>query len=436
MPPSGSRNTAYLLIEKVISLGSIALVNIIVLRSLGPAVYGNLGAATAILAMCLPLTLFGNVTIVRLLAHKPEFERALLRRATLLSALGAGTGVAVMLGLGLSGALGVETSGLLLILAVALLARPLSVVDLWFQAKRFNPIAARTRTVVTLLAGISRALAAILTESLVVIAIVIVLENVAGGLALLAMYLAKRRRLLPIEQAQGDRRMSREILTTSIPYLVYAMTVILFMRVDQPMLLILSDPEEVGLYAAAANISDGASFIPTSLLTAALPILTTLYVSNRVAYAQKLGNLLHAGAAMGYIVAALGIALAPLMIPFLYGPEYQSSALLLQILLLGVPFLFVGHLRTAAIVAENLERETMWIGALALGLNVGLNFVLIPHLGAIGAAASTSVAHAVNGVFGNIIFRRTRPLLRRQLRAMEPVSAFRTLVSLVRRRSI
>ena len=59
----------------------------------------------------------------------------------------------------------------------------------------------------------------------------------------------------------------------------------------------------------------------------------------------------------------------------------------------------------------------MWRHIVGAVLNLGLNFVLIPHWGAAGAALATVLAFAVAHVFANAFNARTRPLFRLQMRA-------------------
>jgi PST family polysaccharide transporter len=438
VPGKGATNAAFLLGEKVISLGAIAAANVVILRALGPAVYGSFGAATAVLAMCLPLTLFGNVMIVRSLSRPQPPARALLRLATLMSTSGAVLGGCAMVVLALAGPFGEPTSHLLLVLVLALLARPLSAIDVWFQATSRNPEATRVRTVVTILAAIGRIVVAVSTGSLLAMAAIVVLESVVAGILLRVSHVLRSRtsRNLAFSEAVLMRPHRNEIVVASTWYLGYSMAIILFMRIDQPMILLLSSPTQVGIYAAAANLSDAFSFLPNALLTASLPLLGSLHIANRARYEQKSAMLLSVGAGIGYVLAVFGIVAAPLVVPLLYGEDFGQSVTLLQILLLGMPFLFVGILRTPQIIHEGLQREVMWIGVLTLILNVGLNLMWIPTWGAIGAASATTICHVFNGVVGNAIFPRTRFILRSQIAALSPITAARGVWLVLRERRI
>jgi PST family polysaccharide transporter len=71
-------------------------------------------------------------------------------------------------------------------------------------------------------------------------------------------------------------------------------------------------------------------------------------------------------------------------------------------------------------VNEGLGRLLLQRTLLAAGLNILLNGVLIPRAGAAGAAIATLVSQAFATVIANALDRRTRGILRMQLRAFLP----------------
>ncbi|WP_377012707.1 flippase [Cryobacterium melibiosiphilum] len=429
-------NFVFLLAEKIVNLLAVAAVNIVVLRSLGPDEFGYLGAATAVLAITLPLSLFGQVALVRFYAEKSASESQLLRVAVLFSVVGSLLGfIALVVSAHYIFRTG-PSGGLLLILSLAMLARPFSAVDFWFQATKQNSTAALCRTASILASSIGRMVVALTTQSLWLLACIVVLENLIAGVLLTAAYLVRRRSsthsvLLPSRSAPFSA-----ILRVSLPLLAYSFMVILYMRIDQPMLLVLSDSREVGLYSAAANLSDAMSFLPTALLTAVLPGLVALNLTDRASFEGKSDSLFRLAAGLGYLVGMGGIALGPLIVGVLYGPDFEETGVLVQILFCGAPFLFLGVLRTVWILTEGLHFEALVSAVGAVLLNIGLNLFLIPHYGAVAAATTTVLAHIFNGILGNLFFRKTRGLFLRQMRALIPWRSLATVYAVLRWRRI
>ena len=118
------------------------------------------------------------------------------------------------------------------------------------------------------------------------------------------------------------------------------------------------------------------------------------------------------------ICAAALVIAAPWVVPVLYGPAYAAGTGTLQLLACGLPFAFVGVAASPWYLNAGLTRVAMQRHLLGAALNLGLNWVLIPRWGALGAAAATVVAYAVAHVFANALHPCSRPLLRLQLRAL------------------
>jgi PST family polysaccharide transporter len=429
----GSTNLAFLLSEKVFQLASVALVNIVILRSLGPTEFGYLGAATAILAMALPLALFGQVAAVRFLSLGRYSEAALVRITFVLSTAGALVGTAALLILGLFLIQEARTAHLLVILSLATLSRPLSAVDAWFQAKKLVSKASGSRVAAILFASVGRVVVSLTTQSLETLAWLVVLENLLGGIFMFTIYWSVRKKY---SGAAALKVPFAEIIKLSWPLLVSGLAVILYMRLSQPLLLLLADSHEVGIYSAAANLADASSFIPTAILTAVLPGIVAIHAKNQSVFFERSQKLFQVAVAGGYTVAAGGVLLGPVVVQALYGPAYSQTGQLLQILCIGAPFVFLGVLRNVWIVTEGLQLETLWLSIITVVVNVVLNLWLIPIYGATGAAVTTILAHCCNAFVGNLIFPRMRPILRQQVIALNPISAFRVLFDAVKYRRL
>lgn len=431
----GARNLAALLTEKVLQLLAVAAVNVVVLRTLGPGTFGYLGAATSILAIMLPLSNFGQIAVVRFLSTRKLSERRLVSVAVLLSSTGSFVGFLGMLFLGYFLVQDQPTNMLLLVLAFSMLARPLSAVDAWFQANKMNSLASLCRLSAVIICSIARVAIVLATESLVTLAWIVVLENVLGGIFLAVTYLSRRGSSRDKMLAQTTLPI-REILKLSLPLLLSGFAIILYMRVNQPILLWLTDSTAVGHYSAAANLADAVSFIPTALLTAVLPGLVAIHGVDRQIFQNRAQTVFRITAALGYTLAVGGVLLGPFAVSILYGPEYVESGVVLQILFVGAPFVFLGVMRNVWIVIEGLQFETLALSILTVVTNLALNIWLISLYGAMGAAIATVLAHLLNGFLGNVLFKRTRPFFVQQLRALNPISAYGALFSSIRSRKL
>jgi O-antigen/teichoic acid export membrane protein len=107
----------------------------------------------------------------------------------------------------------------------------------------------------------------------------------------------------------------------------------------------------------------------------------------------------------------------------LFGPEYVAAAAAFRLLILSIGFIFIyGVIHNVLLVCDRMRIET-WIMGSGVALNIGLNLILIPRYGLVGAAFATALAEGLILLLGfyaiykiNIVLD-LRPVLRSLLAA-------------------
>lgn len=98
---------------------------------------------------------------------------------------------------------------------------------------------------------------------------------------------------------------------------------------------------------------------------------------------------------LGLIAMLLVWLLSAWAIPFLFGEKYQNSVIILNILAVSSPIIFVAFSAGATLVTqEHMKLKVKYMGFVAF-INLGLNFLLIPSYGAIGASVATVLSNLV-----------------------------------------
>ncbi len=168
-------------------------------------------------------------------------------------------------------------------------------------------------------------------------------------------------------------------------------------RIDSAILLKLTGPETTGVYQAAFRF-----FMPVLSFTAVLSLifaprfasfsnskLAKIYLKKALLLSLSLSSLV-----------LLIIPLAPFFVNLIFGSDFKSAILPTQILALGF-FSFVAGAPLAAHLIYSTKRTKTFflINLTQLVLLVTLDLSLIPLLGAIGAALSTSITLlAINSI--------------------------------------
>lgn len=159
-------------------------------------------------------------------------------------------------------------------------------------------------------------------------------------------------------------------------------------RIDNPLVLRLSNAETNGIYQAAYRF-----FMPALQLAAALSLVFAprfasfpdLKTSQK--YMFKAGRLT---LALGLLVLAI-IPLSHFAVNLIFGSAYSGSVLPAQILSLGFVAFVAGAPYVAYLIyAANRTKTFLLVNLLQLVLLVSLDVFLVPQFGAAGAAAATS----------------------------------------------
>jgi O-antigen/teichoic acid export membrane protein len=84
---------------------------------------------------------------------------------------------------------------------------------------------------------------------------------------------------------------------------------------------------------------------------------------------------------------------------FIWGNQYLASVIPLKILSWSIFFTFVSVLHGAAIVSHGYQRYIIYFCSGTAVFNIILNLLLIPRLGATGAAIATTASYGMGYIF-------------------------------------
>lgn len=180
---------------------------------------------------------------------------------------------------------------------------------------------------------------------------------------------------------------------------LFAMSV--FHIMDKTMLGLLSTYEQVGYYYNADKIINIPIGIINGVGTVMLPRMTTLFAENREEEIREYFSATIEGIVLCSSAMAFGIsAIASEFTPLFFGEGFDSCILLIIVL---SPVLVIKGLSQTArmqfLIPANKERifiESVSIGAI---VNLIVNYLLIPQMGAMGAVIGTVIAEGISCIW-------------------------------------
>jgi O-antigen/teichoic acid export membrane protein len=149
-----------------------------------------------------------------------------------------------------------------------------------------------------------------------------------------------------------------------------------------------------GVYSIAVVVAELLWFVSSSLTQAAYGRLGH---PDRARAAATTVRVVQLGVAALLLAAPLLWAGAALLLPWLLGPDYAASVMLIGVLLPGV-LLFGGASALSAYFTNHAGRPQVpaQVAGLSLVLNAVLSLLLVPRWGMAGAAAAASLAYAAS----------------------------------------
>ncbi len=205
------------------------------------------------------------------------------------------------------------------------------------------------------------------------------------------------RKITPIKP-RFDLDLWKRIIKESLPYGIALLLSTLYFRIDSVVILFTRGQEELGLYAPAMKLLEQMTILPLYFMNSILPILSKSVDNKDGKHREIINNSFTALAAMSVPMAIGGAILAYPIVFVMTTPDFLSrlsegfygTDIALKILIFAVLFQFLNVLFAFILIAVNQQKKLLYINAVCVCLNLGLNLIFVPTYG-FPAAAVTSV---------------------------------------------
>jgi O-antigen/teichoic acid export membrane protein len=200
----------------------------------------------------------------------------------------------------------------------------------------------------------------------------------------------------------------KELLQRSSWLWLSGIVSVIYLKIDIVMLGAMAGTEQAGIYAAASRLSELWYVFPATLAVRYYPDMLKAYEKDWNSYLLKLRRFakLFFGAALG--IAVIMSLTADWIVILLFGEAFSAAVTVLQIHIWSGCFIFVRYLISQHLVITEQEPLSLFSHGMGALLNVGLNLWLIPQYGIVGAAWATLISYAYASFFFLFFAKRTR----------------------------
>lgn len=217
-----------------------------------------------------------------------------------------------------------------------------------------------------------------------------------GGPLFMFFVLLFKNKFLDFFSFRYDWNIIKQMLSLGIVYATALFVINLNYRVDVILLDKLSNAYELGIYSKGAGITQYLWQIPMLLST--VVFARSAVSKNDKAFSLKVAQLLRVSFVIIGVVSVGLLLFSELIIVGMYGENFRESISVLNYLLPGVLILTIFKVMNMDLAGKGKPWVSMKAMIPALVINVVINIILIPDMGADGAAISSTVSYGVAGI--------------------------------------
>ncbi|MFA5986237.1 MAG: flippase [Parcubacteria group bacterium] len=331
-------NANWLFLDTAIRMAVAFFVGVWVIRYLGPEKYGVLSYAGALVGFFSVFSKLGlDAIAVRELVEGKIKKEKLLGTVFYLKLWGG------MLAVVLAVVTAHVLKGDILITIITatvsftLVFQAADVIDLWFQSQVVSKYVVYSRSAAVLISAAIKICLVSTGASLVWFASVGLLESIFVAIGFAFAYYKNKKH---VSKWVFDRGVARDLLKDSWPLILSAISVMIYMRIDQVMIGNMMGYEALGSYSVAVNLSEMWYFIPTIITASVFPAIIVTKKRNEEEYYARLQKLYDMMVWMAIAIAIPMTFLSGWIINFLYGAEYAQAAGVLTIYIWAGVFVF------------------------------------------------------------------------------------------------
>lgn len=408
-------NASWLIAGKIVQMLLSLVVGAISARYLGPSNYGLISYANTFVAFFTAFCTLGiNSVIVKELLDNSKTQGEALGSTILLRILSSLMSIAMIFGI--VSVIDRDEPTTIIVVAlssISLLFHAFDTINYWFQSQYKSKVTAIVTLVAYTATSIYKICLLILGKSVVWFAFATSVDYIVMALLLCIAYKKYKGQRLTFSAQR-----SKHLLSQSYHYILSTMMVVIYGQTDKFMLKQMINESEVAYYTIAVSICSMWCFVLSAIIDSMYPTIVKYNSENKEAFEKKNRQLYAIVFYVSFVVSVAICLLGSIAIKILYGADFLPASTPLKIVTWYTAFSYLGVARNVWIVCEGCQKYLKYMYFGAAIINIGLNVLLIPVLGATGAALASLVTQLFTSIILPYCIKDLRPNAKLMLEAI------------------
>lgn len=384
-----ARNAGWLICGKIFQMLINFVVGLITARYLGPSNYGLINYAGAYTAFFASFCTLGiNSVIVKEFVDNPDKTGEIIGTTLGLRTLSSFLSALSIIGISFVVDAGEPTTiWVVALCSVGVIFQVFDTFNYWFQSK----LQSKTTAIVTLIAYVITALYKVILliykKPVTYFAFSTSMDYICVAILLLICYKKYNGGRLSFSKDYG-----KALLKKSIHFILPGLMVAIYGQTDKIMLKHMISDSEIGYYSTAVSLCSTWCFVLSAIIDSLYPPIMESFKVNKEEFDRKNKILYAIIFYLSIFVSVLFTVFASIIIKLLYGVDYMGAISPLRVITWYTAFSYLGAARNAWIVCMDKQKYLKYLYLASALVNVGLNFLFIPILGATGAAIASLIS--------------------------------------------
>lgn len=399
------QNASWLIFGKIIQMIVSLIVGVITTRYLGPQNYGLINYGNAYVVFFSALCTLGlNSVIVKEFVDHPDEQGEILGSTLVMQLISSILSVVMITGfVAIVDRNQPLTIMVVLLCSIGSVFKIFETINYWFQFQYKSKVTAVATLCAYVTTSFYKIILLILHKNVCWFAFAFSIDYIVVAIILLTAYKKNNGSKLKF-----SFKKSKKLLSISYNYILSGMMVAIYGQTDKLMLQRMINSSEVGFYSAAVTICSMWTFVLEAIIHSVYPTILKLREKNYEQYKRKNRQLYAIVFYVSCLVSIAFLIFGDLIVSILYGEEYLPAADVLKIVTWYTAFSYLGVARNAWFISEGCQKYLKYIYVLAVIINISLNLIFIPIIGAVGAAIASLITQICTSIILPSFIKETR----------------------------